>query len=120
MTKILILAEHDHATLKPATLNVLTAAQKIGGDIDILVAGQNCDGAAKAAAALPGVKSVLQADAAPYAHFLAENVGALVAKLGANYTHILAPATTTGKNVLPRAARTVSVFRHHTATRSHE
>lgn len=109
MTKILILAEHDHKTLKAATLNVLTAAQKIGGSIDILVAGYQCGAAATAAAALPGVGTVYHADAPAYAHFLAENTGALLAKLAVDATHILAPATTTGKNILPRAAGLLGV-----------
>ena len=101
---ILIIAEHDHNTLKPATLHVVTAAQKIGGPISILVAGHNCAGAAKEAASIPGINNVLQADDASFAHFLPENVGSLIASVAKNYTHILAATTTTGKNVLPRAA----------------
>ena len=75
---ILIVAEHDNASLKPATLHVVTAAKKIGGDIHILVAGQNCDGAAQAAAKIGGVAKVLKADDAAYAHLLAENTAKLI------------------------------------------
>ena len=105
---VLILAEHDHKTLKPATLHTMTAALKIaekgGGPITILVAGHNCKSVAEQAAAIPGVNSVLHADDAAFAHFLAENVASLIASIAKNYTHILAATTTTGKNVLPRAA----------------
>ncbi|HUY67993.1 MAG TPA: FAD-binding protein [Alphaproteobacteria bacterium] len=100
----LVLAEHDHQNLKPATLNAVTAAQKCGSPVAVLVAGSNCDGAAKAAASIDGIAEVLHADAEIYAHFLAENMGALVAKLAPNYTHVLAPATSFGKNILPRAS----------------
>jgi len=101
---ILIVAEHDNATLKPATLNAVTAATKLGGDIAVLVVGSGCSGAAQAAAKVAGVTKVLCADAAEYAHGLAENVAPLIAKLAPGYSHVLAPATTFGKNVLPRAA----------------
>ncbi|MCE9508450.1 MAG: FAD-binding protein [Alphaproteobacteria bacterium] len=100
---VLLIAEHDNTHLKPATLSAFTAAHKLG-DVDILVAGQGCAAVAAAAAKIPGVKKVLLADDAAYQHFLAENLAALVTKLGANYTHILAPSTTTGKNMLPRVA----------------
>ena len=105
---VLLIAEHDNATLKPATLNAVTAAAKLG-DVDILVAGQNCGAAADAAAKITDVNKVLVADDAAYAHQTAENVAALVAKIGTHYTHILAPATTTGKNMLPRAAALLDV-----------
>jgi electron transfer flavoprotein alpha subunit len=101
---ILVIAEHDNATLKAATLNTLAAAQALGGDVDVLVAGLNASAAAQAAAAVAGVSKVLLADNAAYEHQLAENVAALVADLGKNYSHILAAATTTGKNTMPRAA----------------
>ncbi|BFM08631.1 electron transfer flavoprotein subunit alpha/FixB family protein [Halioxenophilus aromaticivorans] len=101
---ILVIAEHDNASLKPATLNVLAAAQAIGGDIDVLVAGADCAGAAEAAAAAAGVAKVIKADNAAYAHQLAENVALLIAEVGKGYSHILAPATTNGKNIMPRAA----------------
>ncbi|OQX02175.1 MAG: electron transfer flavoprotein subunit alpha [Thiothrix lacustris] len=101
---ILIIAEHDNAHLKPATLNALTAAQQIGGEIDVLVAGSDCAAVAQAAAAMAGVRSVLVADNAVYAQKLAENLSQLVAKLAPNYSHVLTPATTTGKDFMPRAA----------------
>jgi len=101
---ILVIAEHNNATLKPATLNTIAAAQAIGGDIDLLVAGADCGAAAEAAAKAAGVAKVLKADNAVYAHELAENVALLIAELGKSYSHVLAPATTNGKNILPRAA----------------
>ena len=101
---ILVIAEHDNANLKPATLNALTAAQQIGGDIDVLVAGSACQAVAQAAAAVAGVRTVLVADNAVYANHLAENLSQLVAKLAPNYSHVLTPATTTGKDFMPRAA----------------
>ncbi|HET8706945.1 MAG TPA: FAD-binding protein, partial [Pseudomonadales bacterium] len=106
---ILVYAEHDNASLKGATLNVITAAKAIGGEIHVLVAGAGCGGAAEAAAKIEGVAKVLVADNAAYAHQLAENVGALVAELGKGYSHILAAATTTGKNFLPRTAALLDV-----------
>jgi electron transfer flavoprotein alpha subunit len=105
----LIVAEHDNAHLKPATLNVVTAAQKLGQPIDILVAGQNCRAPAEAAAKIPGVAKVILVDDAAYAHPLAENLSALIVGLARGYSHILAPATTTGKNVLPRVAALLDV-----------
>ena len=101
---ILVIAEHDNANLKPATLNALTAAQQIGGDIDVLVAGSACQAVAQAVAAVAGVRGVLVADNAVYANHLAENLSQLVAKLAPNYSHVLTPATTTGKDFMPRAA----------------
>lgn len=101
---ILIIAEHDNASLKPATLHTLAAAQQIGGEIDVLVAGSDCAAVAQVAAAMAGVRSVLVADNAAYAQHLAENLSQLVAKLAPNYSHVLAPATTTGKDFMPRAA----------------
>jgi electron transfer flavoprotein alpha subunit len=107
--RILVIAEHDNAALKPAVLNTLAAAGEIGGDIDILVAGSQCGGVAQAAAKIAGVKKVLVADAAHYAHSLAENLSALVVSIAKNYTHVLAPATSFGKNVLPRVAALLDV-----------
>lgn len=101
---VLIVAEHDHKSLKPATLNVVTAAVKLGQPITVLVAGFNAGAAATAAASIAGVTEVLHADDAAYEHFLAENMGALIAKIASGYSHILAPATSNGKNYLPRAA----------------
>ena len=106
---ILVIAEHDNASLKPVTLNVVTAATKIGGDIDVLVAGSNCGAAAEAAAKIAGVNKVLVADNAVYEHQLAESIGELVAELGKGYSHVLAAATTTGKDFLPRAAALLDV-----------
>ena len=106
---ILVIAEHDNAELKGATLNTIAAAKAIGGDIDVLVAGSGCGAVGEAAAKVDGVSKVLVADNAAYEHQLAENVGKLVADLGQNYSHILAPATTTGKNMLPRAAALLDV-----------
>ena len=106
---ILVIAEHDNNGLKGATLNTVTAATQLGDDIHVLVAGKGCAGAASAAAKVGGVKKVLLADADCYEHFLAENVAALVAELGSHYQYILAPATTTGKNVTPRVAALLDV-----------
>lgn len=106
---ILVIAEHDNATLKSATLNTVTAASKIGGDVVVLVAGSNCGGAAEAAAKVAGVSKVLVADNAAYEYQLAENMGELIAELGKGYTHILASATTAGKDYLPRAAALLDV-----------
>jgi electron transfer flavoprotein alpha subunit len=101
---ILVIAEHDHKTLKPATLHAVTAAAKIGSPVTVLVAGNNAAPVAEAAAKIAGVTEVLHADSAVYENFLAENVAALIAKLATGYSHVLVPATTTGKNILPRAA----------------
>jgi len=106
---ILVIAEHDNKTLNGATLNVVAAAQKIGGDITVLVAGSGAQAVADAAAKVAGVSKVLLADDAAYANQLAENVAKLVAELGKGYTHILAASTTTGKNILPRAAALLDV-----------
>lgn len=106
---VLILAEHDNNSLAGATLNAVTAAQQLGDDIHVLVAGANCGAAAEAAAQVAGVNKVLVADNVSYDHLLAENVAALIAEIGGNYSHILAPATSNGKNVLPRAAALLDV-----------
>lgn len=106
---ILVVAEHDNASLKAATLNTVAAAQAIGGDITILVAGGNCAAAGEAAAKVAGVGKVLVADNAAYEHQFAENVSLLVAELGKDYSHILAAATTTGKNLMPRVAALLDV-----------
>lgn len=106
---ILVIAEHDNSSLKPATLNSVTAAQAIGGDIDILVIGSDCQGAADQAAQVAGISKVLVADNAAYGHQLAENVAPLIAEVGAAYSHVLATATTTAKNILPRAAALMDV-----------
>jgi electron transfer flavoprotein alpha subunit len=106
---VLVLAEHDHQTVKKATLNAVAAAKKIGGDVHILVAGHDAGGAAKAAAQVAGVAKVLHADAPQLGEFLAENLAALVVALAKGYTHVLAPATSTGKDVMPRAAALLDV-----------
>ena len=106
---ILVYAEHDNSALNAATLNVVTAAKAIGGDITILVAGEGCGAVAEAAAKVDGVSKVLCADNAAYGHQLAENLGDLVAEIGKDYSHILASATTTGKNFLPRVAALLDV-----------
>ena len=107
--KTLVIAEHDNASLKTATLNAVAAANALGGDIDILVAGANCGSAAEAAAQVPGIAKVICADNAAYEHQLAENVSLLVAELGADYDNLLAPSTANGKNVMPRVAALLDV-----------
>ena len=106
---ILVIAEHDHASLKAATLNTVAAAAKIGGDIHVLVAGTACSAAAQQAASLQGVSKVKVADAGHYQSQTAENLTALVIANAAGYSHILAPATTFGKNLLPRVAALLDV-----------
>jgi electron transfer flavoprotein alpha subunit len=106
---ILVIAEHDNASLKSATLNTVTAAAAIGGDVHVLVAGENAGEAAKAAAQIAGVAKVLHADGAGLGHGLAENVAAQVLAIAGNYSHILFPATASGKNVAPRVAAKLDV-----------
>ncbi len=106
---ILVVAEHDNQTIKPATLNTVAAAAKLGGDITVLVAGQGCENAGKAAAAIAGVTKVIVADGASLADQLAENVAAQILAVAEGCTHILAPATANGKNYLPRVAAKLDV-----------
>ena len=106
---VLVLAEHDHETIRSATLHTLSAAAQLGGDVAVLVAGENCGAAAAAAAKIAGVAKVLCADDAAYGHHLAENVAWLVKTLAGEYSHILSPATTFGKNILPRVAALLDV-----------
>ena len=106
---ILVIAEHDNQSLKAATKNAVTAAAKIGGEIHVLVAGSGCASAAAEAAKLAGVAKVKVADAAHYADQTAENVAALVVANAAGYSHIVAPATTNGKNFAPRVAALLDV-----------
>jgi len=106
---ILVIAEHDNAVLAAATLNTVAAAQRIGGDIHVLVAGSGCSAVAEAAAKIAGVAKVLVADDAAHAHLLAENVAPLIAGLAKNYGHVLAPASSNGKNYLPRVAALLDV-----------
>lgn len=105
----LVIAEHDNASIKGATLNTVTAAAQCGGDVHVLVAGHNAGEAAKAAAAIAGVAKVIHAEAPGFEHGLAENVAAQVLALAPNYSHILFPATASGKNVAPRVAATLDV-----------
>ncbi|HEX9463071.1 MAG TPA: FAD-binding protein [Alphaproteobacteria bacterium] len=106
---VLVIAEHEPADLRPATLNTISAATRLGGDVHVLVAGQNCRAAADAAAKVAGVAKVLLADNAAYAHPLAETLAPLIVNLAAGYSHVLAPATTFGKNVAPRVAALLDV-----------
>lgn len=106
---ILVIAEHDNKTLNGATLNVVAAAEKIGGDITVLVAGSGAQAVADAAAKVAGVSKVLLADNADYANQLAENVAALVADVAQSYKYVLGAATSNGKNILPRAAALLDV-----------
>ncbi|MGR7920230.1 electron transfer flavoprotein subunit alpha/FixB family protein [Zobellella denitrificans] len=106
---ILIVAEHDNRILKAATLNTVAAARQLGGELIVLVAGQDCRAVAEAAARVEGVARVWLADHAAYAHQLAENLAPLVAELGRDCSHLLAPASTGGKNLLPRVAALLGV-----------
>lgn len=108
---ILVIAEHDNKTIKDATLSAVTAAKEIGGEITILVAGQSCDDAAKAASQIDGAVKILKADDASLAHALAENIAPLIAKTAKDggYTCVIAPGTTFGKNILPRVSALLDV-----------
>ncbi|MBK9020203.1 MAG: electron transfer flavoprotein subunit alpha/FixB family protein [Sulfuritalea sp.] len=106
---LLVIAEHDNASLKTATLNAVTAATKIGGDVHILVAGSGCGAVAEQAAQVAGVAKVRVADAAHYADQTAENLAALIVANASGYSHIIAPATSNGKNTLPRVAALLDV-----------
>lgn len=106
---VLVIAEHDNSALKDATLNTVTAASKLDGDIHVLVAGHGCGDVATAASQISGVAKVLVCDAEQFAHPLAENLAPLISSLAGDYSAILAPATTTGKNVLPRVAAKLDV-----------
>ena len=106
---VLVVAEHDNSKVKKATLNTVAAAQKLGAEIHVLVAGHNAAAAAREASQAAGVKKVLHADAPHLGEFLAENVAALVVSLAKGYSHLLAPATSTGKDVMPRAAALLDV-----------
>ncbi|HMJ45433.1 MAG TPA: electron transfer flavoprotein subunit alpha/FixB family protein, partial [Pseudolabrys sp.] len=106
----LLLAEHDNKSLKDATNKALTAAKALGADVHVLVAGKDCKAAADAAAKLDGVAKVLMADAAAYEHSVAEPLAALIVSLAGKYDAIVAPATTNGKNVMPRVAALLDVM----------
>ena len=106
---ILVIADHDNQSLKASTLNTVAAAGKLGGDVHVLVAGAGCAGVAEAAAKVAGVAKVLVCDAAHYEAQTAENVAELVKGLAGGYSHVLAPATPAGKNMLPRVAALLDV-----------
>lgn len=106
---LLVIAEHNNAKLDQATLSTITAAHQLDDDLHLLVAGQRCEPVAESAAKIAGVAKVLLADAEVYANQLAEDVAPLVVQLAGNYTHLLAPATTTGKNLMPRVAALLDV-----------
>ncbi|HCK76766.1 MAG TPA: electron transfer flavoprotein subunit alpha [Gammaproteobacteria bacterium] len=106
---ILVIGEHDNASLRPSTLNVVTAAKVLGDTVDVLIAGSDCQGATREAGTISGVARVLVADDLALADGLAENLAPLVQSIAQNYSHILAPATTYGKNLLPRAAALLDV-----------
>ncbi len=106
---ILVVAEHDNQSVKPATRNAVTAATKLGSDITVLVAGQGCQAAADAAAKIAGVTKVLVADAPELAHSLSENLAPLIADLGGSYEYLVAAATSMGKSVMPRVAALLDV-----------
>jgi electron transfer flavoprotein alpha subunit len=111
---VLVVAEHDNRALKPATLHTMTAAAEIakaaGGDVHILVAGKDCRPVAEAAAKIAGAAKILLADDAAYDHGIAENWAPLIVKLASGYSHVLAPATTSGKNLMPRVAALLDVM----------
>ena len=107
--RVLVIAEHDNVRLKDITLNTITAADQLGVEIIVLVAGKNCEGVANIAAGIKGVNKVLHADADHYAHFLAEELAPLIVRVSSNTDYILAPASTFGKNVMPRVAAMLDV-----------
>ena len=113
----LVIAEHDHASIKAATLNTVTAAAQCGGEVHVLVAGSNAGAAAQQAAKIAGVSKVLHADSEALAHGLAENVAAQVLAVASGYSHILFPATAGGKNVAPRVAALLDVAQVSDATK---
>lgn len=105
----LVIAEHDNASIRPATLNTVTAAAQCGGDVHVLVAGQGAQAAAQAASKIAGVSKVIHVEGAQFAHGLAENMAAQVLSLASSYSHILFPATASGKNIAPRVAALLDV-----------
>src|SRR3981081_2520487 len=106
---VLVVAEHDNQSVRKATLNAVAAAQTLRSDIHVLIAGHEAGAAARAAAQITGVAKVLHADAPQLRDFLAENVAALVVSVAQNYSHLLAPSTSNGKNVMPRVAALLDV-----------
>src|SRR6185369_9532618 len=113
----LVIAEHDQTHIKPATLNTVTAAAACGGEVHVLVAGANAAEAAKAASQIAGVAKVIHADGAQFEHGLAENMAAQVLALAGNYSHLLFPATASGKNIAPRVAAKLDVAQISDITR---
>ena len=107
---ILVIAEHDNENLSPSTLNTITAALEIGMEIDILVAGGNCEKVSETASQIPNIKNILLADSNEYKNFIAENISALVVSIADKYSHILSPSSTTGKNFMPRVAAILDVM----------
>ena len=107
--RTLVIAEHDNQELKGATFNTITAAKEISSEIDLLVAGFSCDSVVEQACSIPGISKVLIANNESYSNFLAENIGALVSEVGKGYSHILAAATSNGKNFMPRVAALLDV-----------
>ena len=107
---ILIIAEHDNQNLSAATLNTVTAASDIGKEINVLVVGHNCSNVSKQCSQIPNVKSILEASSEEYKNFVAENVSKLIIDLSKDYSHILAPSSTTGKNIMPRVAALLDVM----------
>ena len=114
---ILVVAEHDNASLRPSTLNTVTAAAQLGDDVQVLVAGDGCAGAAEQASRVAGVTKVLRADAPELAHGLAENVAPLIAGLAPAYSHVLAPASTSGWGRRRRASSPPACATRHAARR---
>ena len=106
---ILVIAEHDNDELKGSTLNTITAAKEIDSDVELLVAGFSCEAVVEKACEIPVISKVVVSDKETYKNFLAENIGALVAQIGSNYSHILTPATSNGKNFMPRVAALLDV-----------
>lgn len=106
---VLVIAEHTHNEIKPSTLNTVSAAKALNDDVHVLVLGHNCDGACDAAAKINGVSKVLKGDGEAYAHPIAENIAPSILSIAKNYSHILAPATTFGKNVMPRVSALLDV-----------
>ena len=115
----LVIAEHDNAAVKGATLNTVTAALACGGEVHVLIAGHNAAGAAQAAAQVAGVAKVLHADAPAFEHGLAEAVAAQVVALASGYSHLVFPATAAGKNVAPRVAALLDVAQVSDVTKVH-
>ena len=105
----LVIAEHDNASIKPATLNTVTAAAQCGGDVHVLVAGKGAEAAARAAAQIAGVAKVIHVEGVHFEHGLAENMAAQILAIASSYSHILFPATASGKNIAPRVAATLDV-----------